>query len=60
VLNQLPITPTSIIIQLLYCIAVVCTFPITLYPTFTIMEIHIFKGIKPSTKRTWLKNALRA
>mmetsp|Transcript_46914 Transcript_46914/g.106375 ORF Transcript_46914/g.106375 Transcript_46914/m.106375 type:complete len:535 (-) Transcript_46914:104-1708(-) len=45
--------------QALYVVAVFCTYPIVMYPTFAICEGQVFHRVPFSLKRKWLKNLLR-
>jgi len=47
------------IIKIFYCINLVLTFPLTVYPANLIIESYIFKNTQPSKKRTYLKNLSR-
>lgn len=47
------------IIKILYCINLVLTFPLTVYPANLIIESYIFGKMPPSKKRTMLKNLSR-
>mmetsp|Transcript_56775 Transcript_56775/g.132761 ORF Transcript_56775/g.132761 Transcript_56775/m.132761 type:complete len:528 (+) Transcript_56775:75-1658(+) len=58
VLNELS-GPFGSLVQISYIFAVVCTFPIAMFPTFTICEAKLFGDFPPSSRRKWLKNAFR-
>ncbi|KAI9010105.1 transmembrane amino acid transporter protein-domain-containing protein [Hyaloraphidium curvatum] len=53
-----PLVP---IIQLLYALAIVCSFPLSIYPAVRIFESWIFgtRGGKQSVRVKWLKNLFR-
>ena len=64
ILSNMPETPKINLIvvstiQCIYCINLVFTYPLCIYPANTIIEGHIFAGMKKSPKRKWLKNLYR-
>ncbi|KAI8072539.1 transmembrane amino acid transporter protein-domain-containing protein [Gongronella butleri] len=62
IVSNLPRQPLSIVVQLLYSVAMILTSPFMLYPPLTIIESAIFKPHhrgKISLKWKWLKNLVR-
>ena len=58
---NLPMTPTVTLLQFLYCIAIMLSFPLTVYPAIRITEQGIF-GVstgKASLLVKWQKNFYR-
>eukprot|EP00164_Ancoracysta_twista_P002919 GFYU01003886.1.p1 GENE.GFYU01003886.1~~GFYU01003886.1.p1 ORF type:complete len:546 (-),score=116.20 GFYU01003886.1:168-1805(-) len=47
-------------VQISYCIAVIFTFPLMLFPAVQIIERKMFQPGKSTTRRKWLKNGERA
>ena len=52
--------PVTWILKILLCINVLFTYPLILYPASILCEEYIFKSMKKSSCRTWLKNLFRA
>lgn len=53
---------TTKFIQFLYVVAIVCSFPLTIYPALRISETYLFsaKSGKNSRHTKWMKNSYRA
>jgi len=58
VLNEVPLT-LGIALDIAYFFVTVFSFPIQMYPTFSILEASGFASMPPSKKRQFLKNLLR-
>lgn len=48
------------IVKVLYCINLVFSYPLVIYPANIIAEEYLFSKMKKSKKRMWLKNLYRA
>jgi len=59
ILNELPGAGGKVV-QMLYMVAVLFSFPLLIYPTFSICEAQLFSGMLASTRRKLLKNAFRS
>jgi amino acid permease len=59
ILNEIPPGFVQRTLVLVYVVAVVCVYPITIFPTYTIVEQRIFAGFPFSNTRRWLKNLYR-
>ena len=67
VLNNYPLVtdmyPASkfpiILIDIIWIINVIVTYPLVLHPANMVLESYLFKGMTKSKKRTWLKNISR-
>jgi len=61
IISEMPYNnPIIITVQLLYLVNLLCTYPLTLYPVFTILEGELFSNWKKTPLRKWSKNLLRA
>eukprot|EP01101_Sappina_pedata_P006550 TRINITY_DN326_c0_g2_i3.p1 TRINITY_DN326_c0_g2~~TRINITY_DN326_c0_g2_i3.p1 ORF type:complete len:397 (-),score=105.23 TRINITY_DN326_c0_g2_i3:298-1488(-) len=63
ILLDMPQNTATSIIQLGYCMAIFCSFPLQLFPATKIMELVIFgerTTPKPTFKQKWSKNLFRA
>lgn len=47
------------LVQICYVLAVVCGYPLAIFPTFTICEAKLFGDFPPTLRRKWLKNVFR-
>ena len=59
-LDVLPASVWTYVIKILFCLNLVFSYSITIFPTNLILEGWLFAKLKPSRKRTWLKNLSRA
>jgi len=58
VLNELPAGDGRTVLIVVYAFAVCCMYPLSIYPTFTIVEQRLFQQ-DFSLARKWLKNLFR-
>ena len=49
-----------ITLKILYCINLIFTYPLMLFPAFQVMEAYAFKGWRSGKKRMWGKNIFRS
>ena len=52
--------PVIMIVKILFCINLACSYPLCIYPVNLILESYVFKGFTQKTAaRKWLKNLSR-
>ena len=57
--SKFPHTFVAYSVKIAFCINLVFSYPLMLYPVNNILESYIFKGWKKSSKRHYLKNCSR-
>lgn len=52
--------PIIMIVKMLFCVNLACSYPLCVYPVNLILESYLFKGFTEKTPaRKWLKNISR-
>ncbi len=60
ILEMMPAdNPIIIIVKMLFCINLACSYPLCIYPVNLILESYLFKNFQRTPARKWLKNLSR-